>query len=330
MRNLTRRILVTGATGFVGTHLINHLKELGFQRIIGLVHRRLPTPDARSSRVQMVQGDLRNPKRVAEVLKKVRPEWIFHLAGQASVAQSWQEPSITFQDNVIAQLNLLEVVRARRLNVRTLVACSSDEYGHVEQKELPLREENQLRPLSPYAVSKVTQDLMAYQYFRSYGMHIVRTRAFNHTGPGRPPLYAISNFAKQIAEIEQGSRLAVLHVGNLDARRDYLDVRDVVRAYVMALSAGQPGEVYNICSGRSQSMRKILQMLLLHTDKLIKIRQDPLRLRPSDLPVIYGDNGKFRRLTGWAPLIPFSKTLQDLLNYWRTEVAARRKSVVRQ
>lgn len=314
---LKPRILVTGASGFVGGHLIDHLKQEGFSEIFCLIHKRKPLPKSRFKGTTCLSGDLRDPLSLRRVLKRARPTWIFHLAGQASVAASWSDPQITFNDNALAQLNLFEAVRALKLNPWILVACSSDEYGHVEQDELPVSEENPLRPLSPYAVSKVTQDLMAYQYFRSYGMHVVRTRAFNHTGPGRPPLYAISGFAKQIVSIEKGRQPAVLKVGNLDVRRDYLDVRDMVRAYVLALKFGHPGEVYNICSGRSQSMRKILETLLELTDIPIEIKQDPARFRPSDLPVIYGNAARFKSLTGWRPLIPFTKTLQDLLEYWR-------------
>lgn len=187
----------------------------------------------------------------------------------------------------------------------------------VHPDEIPIRETNPLRPLSPYAVSKVTQDLLGYQYWMSWKVDAVRTRGFNHEGPRRGPVFVASDFAKQIADIEKGRRAPILMVGNLEAKRDFSDVRDIVRAYWLALEKGEPGEVYNICTGRAWSIREVLDLLLSMTKAKIEVRQDPARLRPSDVPILLGDASKFTRATGWKPTIPFEQTLADMLAYWR-------------
>ena len=187
----------------------------------------------------------------------------------------------------------------------------------VQEDELPIRETNPLRPLSPYAVSKVAQDLLGYQYWMSWKVDVVRTRGFNHEGPRRGPVFVASDFAKQIADIEKGLKPPVLHVGNLEARRDFTDVRDMVRAYWLALEKCAPGEVYNICSGKAWSIREVLDLLLGMTKTKIEVRQDRMRLRPSDVPVLIGDRTKFTQATGWEPTIPFERTLLDMLDFWR-------------
>jgi GDP-4-dehydro-6-deoxy-D-mannose reductase len=187
----------------------------------------------------------------------------------------------------------------------------------VHPDELPIRETNPLRPLSPYAVSKVGQDLLGYQYWMSWKLDCVRTRGFNHEGPRRGPVFVSSDFAKQIADIEKRRRPPVISVGNLEARRDFTDVRDMVRAYWLALEKCEPGEVYNICSGKAWTIRAVLDFLLSRTEAKIEVRMDPARLRPSDVPVLLGDNSKFVKTTGWQPTIPFERTLQDMLDYWR-------------
>jgi GDP-4-dehydro-6-deoxy-D-mannose reductase len=188
----------------------------------------------------------------------------------------------------------------------------------VHPDEVPIKETNPLRPLSPYAVSKVTQDYLGYQYWMSWKLDSVRTRGFNHEGPRRGPVFVASDFAKQIADIEKGRRDAVLSVGNLEARRDFTDVRDMVRAYWLALEKCEPGEAYNICSGKAWSIQQVLDLLLGMTKAKIEVKQDPARLRPSDVPVLLGDNSKFVKATGWKPTIPFEQTLRDMLDFWRS------------
>jgi GDP-4-dehydro-6-deoxy-D-mannose reductase len=206
------------------------------------------------------------------------------------------------------------------LSPRVHIAGSSEEYGLVLPHEVPLREDSPLRPLSPYAVSKVAQDLLAYQYWRSYQLHVVRTRGFNHTGPRRGEVFVTSNFSRQVAEIERGMREPVVHVGNLESVRDFTDVRDMVRAYWLALERGEPGEVYNICSGRGYSAQQVLDILLGLAHVKVEVRQDPARMRPSDVTLLLGDCSKFRSATGWEPTIPFEVTLKDLLEHWRKRV----------
>jgi len=316
------KALITGITGFAGSHLAEHLLDIEGLEVVGTIRWRSRTENIEhlSGRVHLVECDLRDASSVEEMMGAVKPDLIFHLAAQSFVPTSWTAPVETFYTNVIGQLNLLEAVRRTGLSPRIQVACSSEEYGMVYEGEIPISETNPLRPLSPYGVSKVAQDFLGYQYHHSYGLHIVRTRTFNHTGPRRGHVFATSNFALQVAEAEAGLREPVLRVGNLSARRDFTDVRDVVRAYRLALEKGEPGEVYNIASGRSYAIREVVEILLGLAKVPIKVEQDPERLRPSDVPVLLGDNRKFSRQTGWEPLIPFERTLEDLLNYWRERV----------
>ncbi|HYQ96250.1 MAG TPA: GDP-mannose 4,6-dehydratase [Candidatus Eisenbacteria bacterium] len=314
------KVLVTGITGFAGSHLVDYmLGEKKGVEIIGIQRWRSRTENIEhfAGKVRMFECDLRDASSVRDVLEEARPDWIFHLAAQSFVPTSWIAPTESLVTNVIGQLNIFEAVKKLHIMPRIQLACSSEEYGMVHENELPIRETNPLRPLSPYAVSKVGQDMLGYQYFMSYKLPVIRTRGFNHEGPRRGPVFVCSDFAKQIADIEKGLRPPVLRVGNLDARRDFTDVRDVVRAYWLALEKGEAGEVYNICSGRAWTIRGMLDLLLGMTKAKVKVEQDAARMRPSDVPVLLGDAGKFKKVTGWEPKIPFEQTLRDLLQYWR-------------
>lgn len=318
------RVLITGITGFVGSHLAEFLLEQKEIEVFGTLRWRSKTDniDHFKNRVRMFECDFRDAASVHQMIGEVRPDWVFHLAGQSFVPMSWKAPSETMTTNAVGQINLLESIREFKLNTRVQIAGSSEEYGLVAENELPLVETSPLRPLSPYAVSKVAQDLLGYQYAHSYKMFIVRTRAFNHTGPRRGEVFATSNFAKQIASIEAGLQEPVIHVGNLDSRRDFTDVRDIIRGYWLALEKGEAGEVYNLCSEKAVSIREMLNLLLSKTSKKISIQPDPARMRPSDVMVLLGSCAKFRSRTGWKPTIPFERTLEDLLNYWREKVKA--------
>ncbi|MBI3456851.1 MAG: GDP-mannose 4,6-dehydratase, partial [Candidatus Rokubacteria bacterium] len=263
---------------------------------------------------------LRDAAATRRVLAQVRPDRVFHLAAQSYVPTSWLIPGETLTGNVTCQVNLFEAARELELPARFHIAGSSEEYGLVRTEELPIREDHPLRPLSPYAVSKVAQDLLAYQYWQSYRLHTVRTRGFNHTGPRRGEVFVTSNLARQIAEVEKGRREPVVWIGNLDAIRDFTDVRDMVRAYWLALEHGEPGEVYNLCSGRGYTIRNVLEILLGLAQARVEVREDPARLRPSDVPVLVGDGTRFRQISGWQPTMPFEVTLKDLLDYWRQRV----------
>jgi GDP-4-dehydro-6-deoxy-D-mannose reductase len=251
------------------------------------------------------------------VIEEIRPDYIFHLAAQSFVPTSWKAPTESLTTNVIGQLNVFEAVRKINLPCRIQIACSSEEYGMVLPDELPIKETNPLRPLSPYAVSKVGQDMLGYQYYMSYKMNIVRTRGFNHTGPRRGPVFVCSDFAKQIVEIERGKKPPVISVGNLEAKRDFTDVRDMVKGYWLSLEKGKEGAVYNICSGKAYRIQEILDKLIELSGVDLEVKQDPNRMRPSDVPVLQGDNGRFRKDTGWEPEIPMERTLSDLLDFWR-------------
>jgi GDP-4-dehydro-6-deoxy-D-mannose reductase len=313
------RVLVTGFTGFVGSHLTEHLLARGDCEVFGLFRWRSRRENVAhlGDRVTLIEGDIADASAMRRMLEISRPDWIFHLAAQSFVPTSWTSPGQTLDANIQGQTNIFEAVRDLGLKPRIQVACSSEEYGLVFGEELPITEDNPLRPLSPYAVSKVTQDLMGFQYHRSYGMDIVRTRGFNHTGPRRGHVFVCSNFAHQVASIEAGLQEAVIRVGNLEARRDFTDVRDMVRGYVAALEKGKSGQVYNICQGKDYSIQEVLDLLLDMAGLEVRVESDPDRMRPSDVPVLLGSAERFHRDTGWEPQIPFEQTLRDLLDYWR-------------
>lgn len=268
--------------------------------------------------------DITDAHNVYRVIDEVKPDRIFHLAAQSYIPASWDSPAETFHTNIVGQCNLFEAVKRLRpsgYDPVIQVAGSSEEYGRVRQEDLPILETTPLHPLSPYAVSKVAQDLMAYQYWQSFHIRTIRTRAFNHEGPRRGEVFVVSNFCKQIAEIERELRPPVINVGNLDAVRDFTDVRDTVRAYWLATEHCQPGDVYNIGTGVGHRIGEVLEQLLaLSSREGIEVRQDLQRMRPSDVPVLIGDSRKFRVRTGWVPSIPFSQTLRDSLGYWRARL----------
>ena len=313
------RLLITGITGFVGSHMAEYALAHGAE-VFGSSRWRSRTENIEHlrSQIKLVECDLRDLASVRGLLETAEPTHVVHLAAQSFVGASWQTPAETLSTNIISQVNLLEGIRRFTIAPRVLVVGSSEEYGFVCPDELPIRETNPLRPLSPYAVSKVAQDMMGYQYFMSYGLPIIRTRAFNHEGPRRGDVFVTSNFAKQVAEIEAGMREPVMSVGDLTPRRDFSDVRDVVRGYWLLLERGEPGEVYNLCSGRSWAIQQVLEFLLEQSRvKRIAVETDPARLRPSDVMILEGDSSKIRKATGWEVEIPFERTLKDLLAYWR-------------
>jgi len=318
------RALITGITGFVGSHLAEFLLDKDIE-VHGTLRWRSKTNNIEHIRndLHLIDCDIRDGSSVQDAVKKSEPDLIFHLAAQSFVPTSWHAPSETLTTNIIGNLNVLEAVRKLEIDPIIQVAGSSEEYGFVAPDKLPITEKNELRPLSPYGVSKVTQDLLSIQYNKSYGLKTIVTRAFNHTGPRRGDVFVESNFAKQIAEIEKQKCKPVIFVGNLEARRDYTDVRDVVRAYYLATQKCKPGEAYNICSEKAWKISEVLDLLLKSSKrKDIEVRKDPSRMRPSDVEVLLGDCEKFRKATGWKPEIGFEKTLEDLLEYWRANTTA--------
>ena len=317
-----KKALITGITGFAGSHLTEFLLNNKNVRIFGIKRWRSKLDNIAhiKENLTLMECDIKDYSSVREILNKIKPDMIFHLAAQSFVQTSWSAPSETLATNIMGELNIFEAVRQIGLNPLIQVAGSSEEYGQVRKVDIPIKETTLLNPLSPYAVSKVGQDMLAYQYYKSYGLKIVRTRAFNHTGPRRGEVFVSSNFANQIAKIEAGLAESVIYVGNLSAVRDFTDVRDMVKGYWLALEKGEPGEVYNICSGKGYSIRDVLNILKGYSKKKFTVKKDASRMRPSDVPTLIGDNTKFVKRTGWRPEIPFEKTLKDLLDYWRASI----------
>ena len=321
------RVLITGITGFAGSHLADYILEnhpeaeiFGFKRWRSRDENIIHILD----KVEFHDADIKDFTAVNRFIGEIKPEKIFHLAAQSFVPASWKSPMETLDTNIAGQVNLFEAIRQHGLADKTVIqiACSSEEYGLVHEDEVPIKESNPLRPLSPYAVSKITQDYLGYQYHESYGIKAIRTRTFNHTGPRRGEVFVISTFSKQIALIENDLIDPVMKVGNLDAQRDFTDVRDVVRAYWIATEKCTPGKVYNIASGTTHTIQSVLDKLLAMSNKEIKVVQDPERMRPSDVQILLGDASKFSKQTGWKPEISFDQTLEDTLNYWRKKIAA--------
>jgi len=313
------RALITGVGGFAGSHLSDYLLNQTDWQVVGCV---LPGWDCShlDRRVTCLEMDLRDREAVRAMLEQVTPDVIFHLAAQAFVPVSWQDPWDTLENNIRAEANILDGLVKLGAKPGVMVVGSNEEYGLVRPDELPLREDSPLRPNSPYAVSKVAQDFLGLSYFLSHGLPVVRVRPFNHIGPRQAEGFVAPAFAKQIALIEAGQQEPVIRVGNLDVQRDFSDVRDVVRAYHLAVTRGQPGQVYNIGSGQPRAVKALLETLLSLSAMPIRVEIDPARMRPSDTPVAYCDASKLRAATGWEPRVPFEQTLRDVLDDWRVRI----------
>jgi len=306
-----RRVLITGATGFVGGYLVAHLAEAHPDWQITGTTRHAPTSDAR-----FVPCDLRDTSATVVLVARTKPEMIVHLAGQSNVPASLKDPETTLANNILGTLHLLDACRAHAPDARLLVVSSSEVYGPTPPEAQPLREDRPLRPANPYAVSKAAQEMLALQYAHSYGLDVVVARPFNHIGPGQMGDFAVSSFARQVAEVEGGERRAIA-VGKLDAARDFTDVRDVVRAYSLLLERGDRGGIYNIGRGTAVTVGDVLDMLCRLARVAITIERDSARMRPSDAPVMMADTSLLRQTTGWQPEISLERSLDDTLAWWR-------------
>lgn len=308
-----RRILITGGTGFVGSYLVPFLKFRGAELTV------LSTSSAiiQEVGVEYFKADIRNSDDVGAVVRAVNPEQIYHLAGVTSVAESWNNPRLAFDVNVAGTLNLFESAMRLPSPPRILNVSTAQVYA---QSYDALEETAPLGPDNPYAATKAMAELLAVQYRQSTSGGIITARAFNHTGPGQLPSFALPSFAKQLAEMEAGIIPPVLRVGNINVKRDFSDVRDVVAAYYQLLDTAENGEIYNVCSGRAVLLADILKELQTHCRVIVKLEVDPTRLRPNEVPQMFGDATKIQRETGWRPEVPLETTLRELLTYWRGKI----------
>ena len=310
--------LIIGAAGFVGGYLIDHL--LGTSHG-ALAVTKMPHETLSGTSVDVHDLDLLDKDAVTELIDRLRPDRIYHLAAQSSVALSWKNPGLTVDVNIKGTLNLLEAIRSiNDYHPRILLIGSGEEYGYIRPEETPVSENTLPRPGNIYAATKASQNMLGSIYARAYHMDIVMVRAFNHIGPNQAPIFVVADFCRQVAQIEAGKKEAVMSVGNLESMRDFTDVRDVVKAYALLIEKGRSGETYNVGSGHAVSIHQILSMILRHSTVPVHVRQDPARLRPSDIPIIEADIRKIREATGWAPAIPLEQTITETLNYWRNQI----------
>lgn len=325
MNQRPNKVLITGIGGFVGSHLAEYtLANFPKTQVLGLSRWWEPRENISHAfdKITLCYGDLVDLPSLETILAKHRPEVIFHLAAQSYVDFSFLAPVTTLETNVIGTANLLESIKKLKIDSGydpiVHIASSSECYGQVKENEVPIKEDNPFRPASPYAVSKVAEDMLAFQYWLSWKIKTIRTRMFTHTGPRRGEVFVESNFAKQIAAIEAGLQEKVVRVGNLDSIRTFLDIKDAIKAYWLLVDKCSPGEVYNVGGVETMTVGEMLDRLLkLSTVKNIKVKTDPARLRPSDVTLQIPCIDKFTKATGWKPEIKFDQTLQDILNYWR-------------
>lgn len=314
------KILLTGINGFVGGHLAQRLIANPTNQVWGIARGAQLALPALNGHVQLVSMDLRDHQALRSVLATIAPDAIIHLAAQASVAKSFDDAVNTMHDNVLPSVALMQHAVELKLDPLIMIAGSNEIYGNVPADHMPINEDQSLRPVTPYGVSKAAADMAAYQWFVSHGLRTMRLRLFSHIGPRQSDTYALSAFAAQIARIEAGHQAPVLKVGNLSARRDISDVRDVAAAYEALLTHGEAGAAYNVGNGQSHEIGQLLTRLVAHSRVPITVAVDPARLRPVDVPDVVCDNRRLCRTTGWQPQIPLDTTLSDMLDYWRQAI----------
>ncbi len=306
--------LIIGGAGFVGPYLEAELHKISGNE----VHiTKLPHEEYHSSKSKVVDLDILNKEMIYELLVELKPDWIFHLAAQSSVALSWKNPKLTVDININGTLNILEVLKDIDQNLRLLLIGSGEEYGHVKATEVPIAENNNTRPGNIYAATKACQNMIGKIYCDAYDLDIISVRAFNHIGPNQKPLFVVADFCNQVVNIENGLQKPVINVGNLSAKRDFTDVRDVVKAYVMLMEKGKAGETYNVGSGNAVMIDEILKTILKYSTKEIAVNVDKSKFRPVDVPIIEADISKIRDTVGWQPCIAIEQTIRETLEYLR-------------
>jgi len=315
------KAFITGIEGFAGHHLAREIAANG-GLVAGSYYQESLASDLKEYAI--FQADLAKGDGIDLALRESAPDVVYHLAAQSSAAVSFRQPRLTYEVNLIGAVNLLEAVRSLERVPKMVLASSCEVYGPNPDRG-PMDEGHPYHPRSPYAASKVAQEVCFMQYAASYGMDVVVARPFPHVGPGQPDIFALPSFARQIAEIEAGRREAVVMTGNLEVERDYTDVGEVVRAYRLLGEKGRGGQAYNICSGKAMSLGQALQVLLSNSKKAIRIERDPSRLRPSDVPLLLGENRKLVAETGWAPERRIEESLLELLDHWRRQVSSQRR-----
>lgn len=317
MKNNKENALIIGGAGFVGSYLIDQLLESKRWNV-----HVTKMPNERIERHGIFVHDLNilDIEQTKKVFSDVNPHYVFHLAAQSSVALSWKNPNLTVDINIKGTINVLDALREQLSKPRILLIGSGEEYGNIKDDEVPIKEDNALRPGNIYAITKATQNMIGKLYSDAYGMNIVMVRAFNHIGPKQLETFVVADFCKQVAQIENSQREAILKVGNLNAQRDFTDVRDVVRAYELLVEKAKIGELYNVGSGVSYPIAKLLEMILSFSHVKIKVEVDPSKYRPVDVPIIVADIKKIRDDVDWQPIIPVMKTLEETLDYWRSNV----------
>lgn len=308
------KALVIGGGGFVGTYLVNHLHDdLGYEVAVTKTSKE----NLQINNAETYDLDVLDKEQIKYVLDKVRPDYVFHLAAQSSVALAWKNPTLTIDVNIKGSVNVLDVIRELDYKPAILLIGSGEEYGHIRSSETPITEYNNTRPGNIYAATKVCQNMIGRIYAQAYDMNVMMVRAFNHIGPNQAPMFVVADFCRQVARIEKGLGEPVIYVGNLSAKRDFTDVRDVVRAYALLARLGKRGETYNVGSGHAVSIQEILDKILKLSDMEIRVSVDPEKLRPVDVPIIEADINKIYNCTGWQPVISLEQTLEETLNYWR-------------
>ena len=313
-----KKALIIGGAGFVGGYLIHQLKDLdGYQvSVTKMPHEVIPGVG-----FDVFDLNILDREAVEKLLEQIRPDYIFHLAAQSSVYLSWKNPGLTIDVNIKGSVNVMDAVRSLDYKPRVLLIGSGEEYGHIMPGETPILETNMVRPGNIYAATKVCQNLIGKIYTDAYHMDLMSVRAFNHIGPNQAPMFVVADFCKQVAEIEAGNQLPVIKVGNLSAKRDFTDVRDVVHAYSLLMKYGKAGETYNVGSGHSVEISEILNKILKLSNTEISVEVDPEKLRPVDVPIIEADTSKLCESTGWKREISLEQTLEETLNYWRKKAA---------